>query len=58
MLFLFMLALVHVPLEKDAFPRSFGLAPVPAEFCIYIVDDGSYWVMALVLYTDRVGDRS
>lgn len=54
--FLLMLALVLVPLEKDVFPMSFGPAPVQAEFSIYIVD-GSYWVMALVLYTDKVGDR-
>lgn len=54
--FLLVLALVHVSLEKDVFPMSFEPAPVQAEFCIYIVD-GSYWVMALVLYRDRAGDR-
>lgn len=54
--FLLMLALVHVPLVRDVFPMSLGPAPVQAEFSIYIVD-GSYWVMALVLYKDRVGDR-
>lgn len=51
--FLLVLALVRMPLERDVFPMNFGPAP---EFCIYIVD-GSYWVMALVLYKDSVSDR-
>lgn len=43
-------------MEKDVFPMSCGPAPVQAEFCIDIVD-GSYWDLALVLYTDRFDDR-